>query len=130
MIINHIIVLLIVIILFNSLIYNTYYKCPKFPLNINYLRASRLPGTQYDIRIGINTMNLKLDRDIPCGMYQVSTSYGDGILIVGRSNRRIGYLNIQDMSILNDINALDMWNIIRIESNDNDFINTYNRGCC
>ena len=130
MIINLVIVLLIFIVIFNCIVYNNQYKCPKYILKINYIRASRLPGSKYSERVEIDTINLKLDRDVPCGIYKVKTLYGYGILIVAKNNKRIGYLNMKDTKLYDNVNLFDVWDIERINTDDNQFINTYNRGCC
>ena len=130
MIINLIIVLVIVIIMCNSIIYSGKYKCPAFPLKVNYVRGSRLPGVKYTQRVGIDTINLKLDRDVPCGIYTLKNTYGDGILIVSRDNQRLGYMNMRNMDVIKNINLFDLWDLQRVESRDNLFIDTYNRGCC
>lgn len=130
MIINLVIVLLIIIILCNSITHSGKYKCPNFPFKINYVRGSRLPESINTERVGISTVNLKLDRDVPCGMYNVENSYGNAILIVSRDNYRIGYMNMKNMDIIKNIDLFDIWNLKRMESDDNLFISTYNRGCC
>lgn len=130
MIIHLVLILVIIVLLCNSITYNSIYKCPKYAVKIKYLRASRLPGKDYTERVGIDTMNMKLDRDIPCGLYKLTTVYGDGVMIVGSSNSRVGYLNISNMDILKGVNILDVWDLQRLEAADNGFIQTYNRGCC
>jgi hypothetical protein len=130
MVIQLVLVLVIVILLCNSITFNTIYKCPKYLVKIKYVRASRLPGKNYKERMGIDTINLKLDRDMPCGIYKLVNAYGYGILFVGGSNSRLGYLNMPNLDALKDVDLLDMWDLERLESDDNGFIQTYNRGCC
>ena len=130
MIINLVIVLLIVIVLCNSIVYSNKYKCPSSPIKIDYVRASRLPGATYSERVGIDTINLKLDRDVPCGVYSLKNSYGSGVMFVGQSDNRFGYMTIKDMNTINNINLFDLWDLQRLESEENTFIQTYNRGCC
>ncbi|VBB18600.1 hypothetical protein YASMINEVIRUS_1063 [Yasminevirus sp. GU-2018] len=130
MIIHLVLILLIIILLCNSITFNTIYRCPKYPLKIKYVRASRLPGKQFTERVGIDTLNIKLDRDVPCGLYKLTTTYGKGVMFVGSANSRLAYLNMDNMDVLSGVNLLDMWDIQRLESEDNGFIQTYNRGCC
>lgn len=130
MIIHLVLVLLIVILLCNSITFNSIYKCPKYPIKIKYLRASRLPGIKFKESIGIDTVALKLDRDVPCGIYKIVNAYGYGILFVSSSNPRIGYMHMNNMDLLKNINLLDVWDLQRLESEDNGFVQTYNRGCC
>lgn len=130
MIIQLTLVIIILILLCKSITYNSIYKCPKLQVKIKYARASRLPGIQYKERVGIDTINVRLDRDIPCGIYRVVNPYGYGILFIGTSDSRLGYLNMPDIKILDKINLIDLWDLERLESTENGFIQTYNRGCC
>lgn len=139
MIIQLIILLVICIILFNSVVYSVQTRCPGENIRIEYVRAGRLPGYQSKDRVGITTINLKLDRDVPCGIYKLETSYGDAVMFVAKESNRIGYLNYAQEVLasnpetergINSANLFDLWNIMRINGGDNEFINTYNRGCC
>jgi hypothetical protein len=140
MIIQLVFIILIVLLFFNSIIYSGTYKCPGNAVKINYVRASRLPGTVgyrnaspgtgLARRIGIDTINLKLDRDVPCGIYSIMTMYGAGVMFVGRNNYRVGSMNIKDMSLIANVNMFDLWGLERMENKDNNFIATYNAGCC
>jgi len=106
------------------------YKCPPYPLKINYVRASRLPNQILKEKPEIDTIRLKLDRDVPCGIYGVSTLYGKGQMFVGSSNYRVGYLYLKDLDPIAQINMFDLWNLRRLESDTDHYIRTYNRGCC
>lgn len=130
MIINLVILLVILLLLCNSISYNTTYKCPSFPLKIRYVRASRLPGQTFTQRVGIDTINLKLDRDVPCGIYSVTNIYGQGALMVTHTDPRTGYLSMKDMQLVENAKLVDLWDLQRLDAMDNKFIQTYNRGCC
>lgn len=131
MIVNLVIVLVIVIILFNSITYSHIYKCPQPALKFRYVRASRLPGLVVPENEKLfDTMHLSLDRDIPCGIYKIKNTYGNGLLFVSKFNKRIGYMTMQNLALLNGINLLDLWDLERINSNNDLFIRTYNSGCC
>jgi hypothetical protein len=130
MIVHLVLILLIVIMLCNSITYSTINKCPNQDISIRYIRASRLPGKNYQERVGLDTINLKLDRDVPCGVYSLTNMFGYGVLFVSSSNPKFGYLSMKDLTVLDDINIFDMWDLKRLESPNNGFIQTYNRGCC
>jgi len=130
MILNIVILLIIVIIIFNSIIYSQLYKCPTDPLKIKYVRASRLSETISSDSIGIENINVKFDREVPCGIYHLKTIYGDGIAYVGKGSNRTGYLHVKNMDLLKNVSLLDLWDLVRVISNDNHFIRTYNQGCC
>lgn len=130
MIINLLIVLLIVIIMCNSVTYNSKYRCPKYTVKIKYVRSSRLPGEYLQERVGIDTINLKLDRDVPCGIYTLMNAYGKAVMFVGNTDTRIGYMHMNNMDLVSKISLFDLWDLQRLDSSDNQFIQTYNRGCC
>lgn len=130
MILQLVILLLIVILLCNSVTFNTIYKCPKYPLKIKYVRCSRYPGKDYQIRVGIDAVNVKLDRDVPCGIYKITSAYGYGVLFVSNSDPRQGYLGLDNLDSVKGVNLFDLWDLQRMESDDNKLIQTYNRGCC
>jgi hypothetical protein len=125
-----IILLLMLFLLCNSVNYNTKYKCPKKKYHLDYLRIYVLPGKNYAERVGLDTLNIKLDRDIPCGIYSVKTAYGNGIIFIGSPSSNVGYFFMTDTKYLEKINMFDVWDIKRLESDDNKFLLTYNRGCC
>ena len=130
MIINLVILLVILLLLCNSINYNIVHKCPRYHVKINYVRASRLPGVGYAERTGIEKIILKLDRDVPCGIYLLTTSYGKASMFVPNSVSRLGYLTMKNIKLLDKVNMLDLWDLERLESSENMFIQTYNRGCC
>lgn len=130
MIVNLLIVLLIIIVMCNSINYNSKYRCPKYTVKIKYVRASRLPGENLPERVGIDTVNLKLDRDVPCGIYSLTNAYGKAALFVSNTDSRTGYMHMTDMNAVAKINLFDLWDLQRLESDSNRFIQTYNRGCC
>jgi hypothetical protein len=139
MLIELIILLVICVLLFNSVVYSTQYRCPGESIKIEYVRAGRLPGTEFKKRVGITTINLKLDRDVPCGIYKLQTSYGDATIFVAKNSKRVGYLNYAQEVLeanpetrreIDSADLFDLWNLDRVSGGDNEFINTYNRGCC
>lgn len=139
MLIQLIILLVICILLFNSVVYTVQTRCPGENIKIDYIRAGRLPGSQFKERVGITTINLKLDRDAPCGIYKLDTAYGKAVMFVGKNSNRIGYLNYPQEILeanpetrreIDSADLFDLWNLVRINGGDNQFINTYNRGCC
>jgi hypothetical protein len=134
MVINLLIVLIILIVLCSSITYNNKNMCAKNITNIKYVRASRIPINNNNF-IGLNTIKLKLDRDIPCGIYNLTNAYGQGVIYVDNENSKIGYMTMKDMNNIYKINLFDLWDLKRLESDDNQnadnqIIKVYNRGCC
>ena len=130
MVINLLIVLLILIVLCNSITYNNKNICTKNIINIKYVRASHIPDTNNNNIIGLNSIKLKLDRDIPCGIYNLTNAYGKGVLYVDNENPRIGYMTMKDMNNIFKIDLFDLWDLKRLDSDDNQILKVYNKGCC
>jgi hypothetical protein len=133
--INLLILLIICIVIFQCVVYNIQYRCPRFNLKIEYIRGSRLPARKLIDLIGIPTIPLKFDRDVECGIYRVTTVFGNGSLWVTKSDKRLGYLNLINFDKSTDksidkANILDIWDLTRMDTGDNPIINTFNRGCC
>jgi hypothetical protein len=131
MVINLLIVLIILIVLCSSITYNSKNICTTNTINIKYVRASRIPNNN----IGLNTIKLKLDRDIQCGIYNLKNAYGQAILYVDNENSRIGYMTMKDMNNINKIDLFDLWDLKRLGPDDNQnidsqIIKVYNKGCC
>jgi hypothetical protein len=139
MLVNLIILLVIVVILFNSVVYSVQHICPAESVKIKYIRAGRIAGTGLKNVAGIETIGLKLDSDVPCGIYRVETPYGNAVLFVSKKSLRMGDLRYSQNMLekapetrkdINDADLFDLWNLDRITDRSNDFVNTYNRGCC
>jgi len=124
------ILLAILVVSFAMLINSRKYKCAPNQLVLRYVRASRLPGANYSERLGIDTVNLRLDREVPCGIYRVRNIYGSGIMFVGSTDQRAGYMNMKNMALIKGINLFDLWDLQRMDASDNQLIGTYNKGCC
>lgn len=133
-----ILLIIIIVLIFNCMIYNIEHKCPQNDFNLDYMKASRLPGNRFDRSIGITTINLRLEKKVPCGIYRLNTNFGEATLFVSLKSPYKGYLSFPQVTLANDesnknineTNIFDLWNIVRLNNTNNDFISTYNRGCC
>lgn len=130
MYINLLLIIIIICIICNYLIIVGNTKCNHNTNNIEYIRASQLPEKNITETIDLKTINIKFDRRVPCGIYNIKTLYGNGILIVDKNNNNIGYLHMSDMTVIKNINVFDIWNVDKISSKNNPFVATYNNGCC
>ena len=151
MIVQLLMVLIIIIVLFNSLVYSIQNRCPTPYIKIPFGRASRMPfyaasnavvddkSNPLYQNIGIDKINIKLDRDVPCGIYKVDTSYGKAVLYTTKRSMRFGYLNFVDAASMDaqtkkefdKSDLFDLWNLERyVDRFGDEFVNTYNRGCC
>ena len=128
--INLVIVLLICFILFRCTVYSINTRCPQSEIRVSYARGTRMPGTDYKERVGFDTVNIKLDRDFKCGIYEFTSTYGKGVLYISVENNRLAYANFEDMKSIKNTNIFDFWDIKRMTSDNNLFIKTYNNGCC
>lgn len=151
MIIGLFLILIIIVILFNSTVYSIQNRCPAESIKIRYVRASRMPFySSYNSVVnnpdnklrqntGIDMMEVKLDRDVRCGIYSSNTKYGAVTLYVAKNSTRLGYLDFTELDKLDEqtkkefdkSDLFDMWDLDRFVTRyGNEFINTYNRGCC
>lgn len=129
MMITLLVIFLMLIFLCNLSIYNINTSCTNSNINIKYVRASKLQNIQEN-KLGINVINVKLDRNVPCGIYKLKTVYGNGFMYVDNSDPKSGYLNVQDMSNIINVGLFDLWDLNKITSDDDQIIKMYNTGCC
>ena len=128
MYINLLLIIILVYMICNYLIIMGQNKCISKTNNIKYIRASKLSTVIKPEHMKLAGINIKFDRDVSCGIYNITTLYGSGVLIVGKDNNT-GFLHINDMTVIKDINMFDIWDIEKLESGVS-FIKTYNTGCC
>ncbi len=138
MLIYLILVFCIIVLIFNCIIYTIEHKCPTTSFQISHLRGAKyIPfgisqTQQYKISASIFTTIVHLDRVLPCGVYSALTLHGNVLLFINKNNKDIGFIYGQTHSsrtVLQTVNWLDMWNVTKINSND-EFVRTFNSGCC
>lgn len=134
--------LIIVIVMFNSLVLSLNKPClqERETITVKKLSGTTIPNIHsesfddknvFDDAKGVFDLRLKLDASVPCGIYRVSTHYGPAILIIGRNEEDIAQMNF--VNVTNEklkVKRFEMWDAVRLISSENDFINTYNKGCC
>ena len=77
------------------------------------------------------TINVKFDITIPCGIYTGDSYYGIVTMIVGRQYNDRGVINFIDFGqSLDKFDRFEITNVKRISKTNNEYINTYNIGCC
>jgi FAD synthase len=100
-------------------------------IKIDKLTGTRIKGIHLAKQLGFPTVNLKLDKPIPCGFYKANTKFGDATIIVGKMDRYradVHYLDFKEEIDREDI--FTFWNVVRIVNNQSDIITTFNLGCC
>lgn len=126
-----IIVLVIVILCFMLSVYNIQNRCPPMELDIKYLRGRRLNSSKYSKEIGIPTIHVGLDRDLPCGVYTGKSIFDKVLIFVSKKSPKLAYIHFYNHeSRINTSKVFDFWDVSKIIDSKNEFINTYNRGCC
>lgn len=144
-IVQLVIVFLIILLCCTSITFSELNRCPQDPkkgLTIRYVRAGKLLQLSSKTKIDDHVIRLRLDRDVPCGIYDMMTIYGDAILFVNHNDSRTGYMMIRNIDMFREntknINMLDLWDLERIQFTgpfdpklrEYGFIHTYNLGCC
>jgi hypothetical protein len=133
MMINYIFCFIIIFLMYKSLSLTVENQCPdpNKKIYIDRIIGLKILGEKFSKSIGIPTINVKLDKQIDCGYYTLNTVFGPAVLIVGKENRTFGGLNFLTFS--NEINKIDRFelrNLNKVINKKNDFITTYNKGCC
>ena len=135
MIINLLVVFCIIAIIFACIVYIIQNKCPKKELKMFHLRGDKYQSnTKLDPNstFGVFTAIFRLEKELPCGVYKALTIYGNILIFINKKNKDLGYiydLSNQTNSIISSLDTLEMWHIERINEANN-FLHTYNAGCC
>jgi hypothetical protein len=110
-----------------------YFSCTTahMDIKINQISGSRADYIIEGDKTGFPFIYIQLDNEIPCGIYSANSRYGEVSLYIGRNDRnkaRVYFFNLDkkvDMT-----NRFVFTNLVRMTNHRNDFINTYNIGCC
>ena len=78
-----------------------------------------------------SVINVKFDTTVQCGIYMANSYYGETSMIVVKTHTDRGLINFIDFKQnLDKIDRFELTNVKRISKTNNDYINTYNNGCC
>jgi hypothetical protein len=125
--------LVIIVLLYNSLVLSLNKPClsGREEITIKKIYASAVPRADTDPSRGILDLRVKLDSEIPCGIYKVSTHYGPATVIASKNNNGFAYLNFNTTTKEKlAVDRFEMWGVRRATSLESDFISTFNSGCC
>lgn len=93
--------------------------------------AQRIPNLMKEKITNDKIINVRININIPCGIYKCDSYYGDAIIIVSREHNNKAIINfINFFQNLDEFDRFELKNITRMTNTSNDYINTYNRGCC
>jgi len=131
--IRFIICFVIVILIYHALILIIYNKCTGEDerLKIPRMLGSKISGTGLSKKLGFPTVNVKLDKPIPCGYYDANSNHGPATVVVGKFDQNKALINFMNFKPeIDKIDRFELWDLNRIVRTDNDIIRTFNRGCC
>jgi hypothetical protein len=100
-------------------------------VTIDKLYGIKIKGTQVSRKIGLPTINVKLENPIQCGFYYAYSEFGPATIIVGKNNKQRAYINFLNFKPeIDNITKYEFWNLERVVNTDNEIIKTFNEGCC
>ena len=126
-----IIILLIVIICYQSAITSIHDRCVNNKeVFIKFIQGIRI-NEKKDTYSILPTIKILLTDEIPCGVYLSQTKYGIATLFIGYYNKKICNIYFHRYSPqIHKESILYFYNIQRIINNKDLIINTFNSGCC
>lgn len=97
---------------------------------IKSITGYRIKGIGMASQLGFPTINVKFDRDVPCGIYSGTSQYGKCTVIIGKNDLKRADIHflMYDITIETQ-DKFDIFDLTRIVNNA-DIIATYNKGCC
>lgn len=124
--------LIIVVIAFNSIYYSIKHRCQNRSTDIKYSSIKYARGAKYsnpNKRSNISMIDIKLDRDLGCGVYNVKTTYGQAKLYVYKFDGKYAELKFpKSIETIDKIDLFDLWDIEKIIDSKDEFIKTLE--CC
>lgn len=93
--------------------------------------GTRVKGIKLSKRLGFPTVNIRLDKALPCGFYETDSDYGPATFVVGKLNNTRAFINFTEFKEKMDkVERFKFTNLRRVVNSESDFISTYNKGCC
>jgi len=100
-------------------------------VKISEIYGSRIKGIELAKKLGFPTINIRLDKTVPCGFYEADSDFGPATFVVGKLNNTIAFINFMEFKKKMDkVERFKFTNLRRIVNSESDFISTYNKGCC
>lgn len=128
-----IICFIIVILIYQSLVLSINSTCvgENEIVIIKEAFGTRVKGIELSKRLGFPTVNIRLDKGLPCGFYEADSDYGPATFVVGKLNNTRAFINFTEFKEKMDkIERFKFTNLKRVVNNESDFVTTYNKGCC
>lgn len=124
--------LIIVLILYFCIIKSYNNLCNRdVKVNIDRIFASKIQNIDLSYDFSYPAIYIKLDKDIPCGIYNGTSEYGDFTLLVGKYTHNYASINFTDFNDnVNSVTRFELLNLQRNVNASNDIVATYNIGCC
>lgn len=118
-------VVLIIILCFHIVTLKIEARCNNSDIIIDNITGTIISDKKNDDKVGYQ---IRLDRDLPCGVYSVITKHNDtGLLFMSNMSPRIG--NLYTKSPVSS-NSMEFVLTKKINKSNNNIINVYNNGCC
>ena len=119
------VVLIIILLCFHMMTLKIESRCNNSDIIVDNITGTIITGKKSDDKLGYQ---IRLDRDLPCGVYSVTTKYNDtGLIFMSNMSPRIGNLYIKSPV---SSNIIEFVLVKKINKTNNNIINVYNNGCC
>jgi hypothetical protein len=108
---------------------------PNKPEKIKKVSGVRMKGIGLASKLGFPTINLKLNKEIPCGFYAAKMNFANVVinatLIVGKNDlQRADCHFVQYHPNLDTLKKYDFHTLVKVINKESDIISTFNAGCC
>ena len=100
-------------------------------ITIPQIIGTKIQGIGLASKLGFPTINLKINKPIPCGFYLAESEHGKVTLIVGKLDRFRADVHFHNYNEkLEKLPEFNFWNAVRLIDSRSEIITTYNDGCC
>jgi hypothetical protein len=111
--------------------YTTFLSCNPTDLTIDKISGSRVPESGVSKTLGFDTVNIKFDKELPCGYYTCQYLNNLVTIVIGKRDLTNGHVHFDRFDEkLDKIVRFDFVNLTKVIDFTNEMITTYNEGCC
>ena len=128
-----IICLIIVILIYKIILALIDNVCidPNQHVYVKQIFGTKIKGFGLSKKLGFPTINIIMNRELPCGYYEVNSNHGYAILLVGKKDKNKGFINFSDFKPeIDSTERFELWDVKRIVNNESELVTVYNNGCC
>ena len=107
-------------------------RCNQYEeVTVDEITGTKIEGIKLAGLLGFPTVNLRLDKPLPCGFYMGMSDFGNVTVIVGKGDTYradVHFLEFDDK--IDQMDSFVLKNLERVVYSKSDIVTTFNRGCC